>query len=71
MIKPQTMQYTSFKQIELNLKRLSLERQILVEELKAQKHQVAEDLKPYNWVSWAYKLARKYGALLVIKKLFK
>ncbi|WBU88394.1 hypothetical protein [Cellulophaga omnivescoria] len=65
------MQYTSFKQIELDLKRLSLERQILVEELKAQKHQVAEDLKPYNWFGWAYKLARKYGALLVIKKIFK
>ena len=65
------MQYNSFKEIELDLKRLSLQRQILVEELKQQKHNVAEDLKPYNLVNWALKFARKYGALMLIKKIFK
>lgn len=65
------MQYNSFKEIELDLKKLSLERQILVEELKVQKHSVAEDLKPYNWVNWAVKMASKYGALFLVKKILK
>lgn len=71
MIKTVPMQYNSFKEIELDLKKLSLERQILIEELKVQKHNVAEDLKPYNWINWALKFARKYGVLLLIKKIFK
>lgn len=71
MIKTVNMQYNSFKEIKLDLKKLNLERQILVEELKVQKHNVTEDLKPYNWIHWVLKIARKYGALVLIKKIFK
>ncbi len=65
------MDYSSFKEIELDLKKLSLERQILVEELKGQKHNVKEGLKPYNWIIWMLKFSRKYGAFMIIRNFFK
>lgn len=61
--------YSSFKDIENNLKRLRLERDIAWEELKLMKNEYKEDLKPLNWVSSALKLTGKYGLIALIRKM--
>ena len=63
--------YTNFKDIETDLKRLVLERQIAWEELKLVKNDIKEDLKPYNWVQSALMLIGKYGVFILIKKFIK
>ncbi len=63
--------YSSFKEIEYDLKRLNLERQIAVEQLKSFKVQVQEDLQPLNWVQSGFKLAGKLSTVVLLKKLFK
>ena len=63
--------YKSFDEIELELKRLDLERQIAWEELKGLKGDVKEDLKPLNWVHTSLNYIGKFGSLLFVKKLFK
>lgn len=63
--------YNSFEEIEHDLKRFNLERQIALEELKLTKHKVKEDLKPLNWVQTAIDYAGKYGLFLIIKRLLK
>ena len=63
--------YKSFEDIELDLKRLSLEREIGIEQLKAIKGEFSEDLKPLNWVTTAAKFVGKYGLFILFKKLFK
>ncbi|MEZ4803410.1 MAG: DUF6327 family protein [Gelidibacter sp.] len=63
--------YTSFKEIEHDLKRLKLERQIGLEQLKSVKGELAEDLKPKNWISTAVSFGWKYGLFVLMKKLFK
>jgi hypothetical protein len=63
--------YKNFDEIEFNLKRLKLERQIALEELKGLKHDVQQDLSPYNWMSSAFSAVKKYGMLYVIRKIVK
>ena len=63
--------YTSFEEIELELKLLSLERKIAIEELKGLKLKVQEDLSPLNWLQTGIKMAKKFGTLLLVKKLLK
>lgn len=64
--------YSTFEEIENDLKRLRLERDIAWEELKLVKNEYKEDLKPMNWVSSALKLTGKYGFIALIRKwLFK
>lgn len=63
--------YKNFDEIEFNLKRLKLERQIALEELKGLKHDVQQDLSPYNWMSSAFSVVKKYGMLYVIRKIVK
>ncbi|WP_066219325.1 DUF6327 family protein [Formosa haliotis] len=63
--------YNSFDEIEYELKRLDLERQIAWEEMKALKIDVQEDLKPLNWVHTAINYTGKIGSLMFMKKLFK
>ena len=63
--------YKSFDDIEYDLNRLKLEREIALEELKGIKHQFQEDLKPLNWVSTGLKFAGKYGIFVLIKNLFR
>jgi len=63
--------YKNFDEIEFNLKRLKLERQIALEELKGLKHDVQQDLSPYNWMSSAFSAVKKYGMLYVIQKIVK
>ena len=64
--------YTSFKDINNDLKRFKLERDIAWEELKLIKSEYKEDLQPLNWVSTALKLTGKYSFIAIIRKwLFK
>ncbi|WP_298486937.1 hypothetical protein [uncultured Maribacter sp.] len=63
--------YTTFKSINLDLKRLKLERQIALEEIKGIKQDVQQDLQPYNWINTALSIGKKYGFLFLIKKILK
>ncbi|HLT32292.1 MAG TPA: hypothetical protein VKZ98_00750 [Aquaticitalea sp.] len=63
--------YRSLEEIEHELKRLSLERQIGLEQLKGIKGEFADDLKPKNWVGTAVSFGWKYGLFLLLKKLFR
>ncbi|MDO6471696.1 MULTISPECIES: hypothetical protein [unclassified Maribacter] len=63
--------YKNFEEIEFNLKRLKLEREIALEELKGLKQDVQEDLSPYNWVSTAFSAAKKFGMLYIMRKVVK
>ena len=61
--------YSNFQDIENDLKRLRLERDIAWEELKLMKSEYKEDLKPMNWVGTALKLTGKYGLIALIRRL--
>ena len=63
--------YKNFEEIEFNLKRLKLEREIALEELKGLKQDVQEDLSPYKWVSTAFSAAKKFGMLYIMRKVVK
>tara|TARA_R110000764_G_scaffold83149_3_gene163598 strand:- start:1384 stop:1578 length:195 start_codon:yes stop_codon:yes gene_type:complete len=63
--------YKNFDEVEYNLKRLRLEREIALEELKGLKHEVQEDLSPYNWMSTAFSAAKKFGMLYLMRKIVK
>ncbi len=63
--------YHNFKEIEKDLKILSLEKQIALEELKNVKNEFAESMKPLNLLTNFLKFASKYGVLFFLKKLFK
>ncbi len=63
--------YQSFEEINKDLKRVSLERQIAQEELKIVRNDFEESLKPVSLLSDAFKFLGKYGALMFIKKIFK
>ncbi|QRM89783.1 hypothetical protein FG167_11275 [Lacinutrix sp. WUR7] len=63
--------YNSFKDIDNDLKKLDLERQIAWEELKLVKEEFKEDLQPLNWVNTALKIAGKMGGYMLLKKIIK
>ena len=63
--------YQNFNQIEKDLKTLSLQRQIAVEELKLVKSDFEDSLKPLSLLKTFVKFAGKYGALIALKKIFK
>ncbi len=63
--------YTSFKEIEQDLRKLNLQRQICLEEMKLLKSEFKEDLQPYQWVSTIFSAVKKYGIFYLIKRLFK
>lgn len=64
--------YTTFEEIDNDLKRYKLERDIAWEELKLTKSEFKEDLQPLNWLSAALKLTGKYSFIALIRKwLFK
>lgn len=63
--------YNSFKDIDNDLKKLDLERQIAWEELKLVKEEFKEDLQPLNWVSSALKVVGKMGGFMLLKKIIK
>lgn len=63
--------YNSYEDIERDLKRYKLERQIALEELKAIKGEFKEDLQPFNWVKTGFHYASKFGVMLLIKKILR
>ncbi|AXT54140.1 hypothetical protein D1818_20400 [Aquimarina sp. BL5] len=63
--------YTSFKEIEQDLRKLSLQRQISLEEMKLLKSEFKDDLQPYQWVSTVLSAVKKYSIFYLIKKFFK
>lgn len=63
--------YKSFDDIDYELNKLKLEREIAWEELKGVKHEFQEDLRPLNWVSSGLKFAGKYGIFVLLKKLIR
>ncbi len=60
--------YNSFLEIENDLKRLDLERQIHVEEIKIVNKNFNKDLEAYQWVSKIFGQAKKYGLVYLIKR---
>jgi hypothetical protein len=64
--------YTTFEEVDKDLKRYKLERDIAWEEFKLTKSEFKEDLQPLNWLSTALKLTGKYSFIALIRKwLFK
>lgn len=63
--------YTNFKEVEFDLKRLNLERQIAFEELKELRYDLKDDLRPPDWVEPAAKVAGGYALFALIRQLFK
>ena len=61
--------YQNFEQIDYDLHRLNLERQIALEEIKGLKQDVKEDLSPYSWMSTILSAVKKYGILYLIRKI--
>lgn len=61
--------YQNFEQIDYDLHRLNLERQIALEEIKGLKQEVKEDLSPYSWMSTVLSAVKKYGILYLIRKV--
>lgn len=63
--------YKNFDEIEFDLKRLKLEREIALEELKGLKQDVKDDLSPYRWLSTIFSAIKKYGVLYLVRKIIK
>jgi len=64
------LKYSSFDEIEYDLKRLALERQIAWEELKAIKYEFKHDLKPQTWYHSALSYVSRLGGIVLLRKLF-
>ncbi len=63
--------YNDIDSVERDLKILNLERQIAWEEIKAVKEEYKEDFRPYNWIQTGLKVASKYGAMLLLKRIIR
>ncbi|MFD2550530.1 DUF6327 family protein [Bizionia sediminis] len=63
--------YTSFEEIELQLKRLDLERKIALEEVKLHTTEIKQEFKPANLLNQVLKLGGKYGLYFLVKKFLK
>ncbi|GAA4271989.1 DUF6327 family protein [Aquimarina gracilis] len=63
--------YTSFKEIEQDLRKLNLQRKIALEEMKLLKFELKEDLQPYQWVSTLLSAIKKYGIFYMIRRIFR
>jgi hypothetical protein len=64
-------EFNSLEDIKLALLTLSLQRKIQMEELKLTKNQFKEDLKPMNWIGTLFSGVKKYGLLLLLKKIIR
>jgi len=64
-------QYNNLKEVNHDLKRLNLERQIAWEEIKGLKEDFKESIQPYNWFGPILSSAKQYGILYFIRLLFK
>jgi len=63
--------YKNLDEINLDLKRVNLERQIAWEEMKGLKEEVKHDLRPYNWLNTALSAVKKYGVIYLIRKVLR
>jgi len=63
--------YSNFEEIAYDLKRLKLEREIALEEIKGLQQDIKEDLSPYSWMSTALSLLKKYGMWYLIRRVVK
>ncbi len=63
--------YNSFEDIDQDLKRIRLERDIAWEELKIHKQEFKDDIQPPQWVHAILKIVGKYGSLMLFKKFLK
>jgi len=64
-------EYKSFEHIDQDLKRLSLERNIALEQMKLSKNKFTNNLKQKNWLSLVIDVAGKYGFYVLLKRFFK
>jgi hypothetical protein len=58
-------------EIERDLEILSLQRQIALEELKIEKNNVEDSLKPVSIIYSVFRTLSKYGFVVLFKKFFK
>jgi len=63
--------YSNLEEIDYNLERLGLERQIAYEKLKIVKDDYSEIFRPLSFIQSGLKFAGKYGIFYLIKKLIK
>ncbi|RAJ16812.1 hypothetical protein [Olleya aquimaris] len=63
--------YNTEEDIQRDLKRLSLEKQIAWEELKIIKEDFKEALQPSHWLQTGFKLFSKLGLMMLVKKIIK
>jgi hypothetical protein len=63
--------YESFEEIDQDLKKLNLERQIVIEELKLTQNQMKENLAPINWLDSIISLLVKYGASFLLNRVLR
>ncbi len=63
--------YKSFHEIDLDLKRLNLERKIALEEMKGLKYELQEIIKPYHWIQTGLGALKRIGIIYFIRKIFK
>ena len=63
--------YSSFKEIRHDLKKLQLQREIAYEEIVNHKHMIENEISSLNWIVTAFNIFKKFGAFLVVKKIFK
>lgn len=65
-------QYRSFKEIEDELKILSLRREIALQEFKISKSKLSQNINPLEWINPdLLKTTGKLGMLYLLKKFFK
>ena len=64
-------EFNSLEDIKLELLTLNLQRKIQMEELKLTKNQLKETLKPMNWIGMLFHGVKKYGILMLLKKLIR
>lgn len=63
--------YKTLDDIDYDLKRLTLERNIALEEVKGAKGQFVESLQPAQWMLTGIKILGKVGVMMFVKKLFR
>jgi len=63
--------YNTLEDINTELLFLNLKREIHLEELKLTRHQLKEDLSPANWINTMLSGIKKYGVLMLLRKLIK
>lgn len=63
--------FNSLEEINTELHFLSLQRDIQLEELKLTRHQLKEDLSPANWINTALSGVKKYGILMLLRKMIR